>query len=102
MTPSRLTFIALSSLALLSACSKKHTRRGEVVECSSISLDAKGTTQCLVQLYHWKPADAQQVATERAHELDSIKTWQEDSVRGLGAAKHKRELRSEERRGGRE
>ncbi len=86
--------IVLSCIVVLGACSKKTTRRGEVVECSSISLDAKGTTQCLVQLYHWKPADAQRVATDRAHELDSLKTWQEDSVWGLSAAKHKRDLQS--------
>jgi hypothetical protein len=89
--------IAVSCLVVLGACGKKHTRRGEVVECSSISLDAKGTTQCLVQLYHWKPADAQQAATDRANELDSLKTWQEDSVWGLSAAKHKRDLQACER-----
>jgi hypothetical protein len=92
MRPSRLTFIALSCLALLSACSKKHTRRGEVVECSSISLDSKGTTQCLVTLYKWRLGDAQKAAEARAHELDSLKTWQEDSVWHLGAVKHRRDL----------
>src|SRR6266576_2305722 len=94
MRPSRLTFIALSSLALLSACTKKHTRRGEVVECSSISLDSKGTTQCLVALYKWRLGDAQKAAEARAHELDSLKTWQDDSVWRLGATKHRRDLQS--------
>jgi len=89
--------IALSCVLALAACGKKHTRRAEVVECSSISLDSKGTTQCLVQLYHWKPAEAQQVATARAHELDSLKTWQEDSLWALGAAKHQRDLQGCER-----
>jgi len=89
--------IALSCLLALAACSKKRTRRAEIVECSSISLDAKGTVQCLVQLYHWKPAEAQQVAAARANELDSLKTWQEDSVWALGAAKHKRDLQGCER-----
>src|SRR6266568_6803482 len=91
------TLIVLSCIVVLGACSKKTTRRGEVVECSSISLDAKGTTQCLVQLYHWKPAEAQQVAAARANEMDSLKTWQEDSVWALGAAKHKRDLQGCER-----
>jgi hypothetical protein len=91
MKSHHVTLIALSLLAL-AGCSKKRTRRAEVVECSSISLDAKGTTQCLVQLYHWKPAEAQQVAAARANEMDSLKTWQEDSVWALGAAKHKRDL----------
>lgn len=94
MRPSRLTFIVLSSLALLSACNKKHTRRGEVVECSSISLDSKGTTQCLVTLYKWRLGDAQKAAEARAHELDSLKTFQEDSVWGLGVVKHRRDLQS--------
>ena len=86
--------IALSCLLALAACGKKRTRRAEIVECSSISLDSKGTTQCLVQLYHWKPVEAQQVAIARARELDSLKTWQEDSVWALGAAKHKRDLQT--------
>ena len=93
MKSHHVTLIALSLLAL-AGCSKKRTRRAEVVECSSISLDAKGTTQCLVQLYHWKPAEAQQVAAARATEMDSLKTWQEDSVWALGAAKHKRDLQA--------
>ena len=87
-----LMLIALAAAVTVAGCSKKRTRRAEIVECSSISLDSKGTTQCLVQLYHWKPAEAQQVATARANELDSLKRWQEDSVWALGAAKHKRDL----------
>ena len=84
--------LALASAVLVGACSKKSTRRDQIVECSSISLDAKGTTQCLVGLYHWKAAEAQRVAEARARELDSIKTRGEDSVWALDAAKHKRDL----------
>jgi hypothetical protein len=87
-----LMLIALSGAVLALACGKKSTRRSELVECSSISLDAKGTTQCLVGLYHWKPAEAEQAATARAAELDALKRHQEDSVWALGAAKHKRDL----------
>src|SRR2546422_1156810 len=86
--------IALSCVVVVGACSKSRTRRAEVVECSSISLDAKGTTLCLVQLYHWELRAAQKAANDRAQETDSIKTWQEDSVWGLSAAKHKRDLQS--------
>src|SRR5216117_2884117 len=86
--------IALAAVVALAACSKKPGRRAQVVECSSISLDAKGTTQCLVGLYHWRVADAQKAATDRALELDSLKTHQEDSVWALGSAKHKRDLQS--------
>jgi hypothetical protein len=89
-----LTLIALSAAFVLASCAKKPTARGQVVECSSISLDAKGTTQCLVQLYHWKPVDAQKAASNRARELDSIKTNQEDSVWALGVVKHRRDLQT--------
>jgi len=86
--------IALSCAVALAggACSKARTRRSEVVECSSISLDAKGTTQCLVGLYKWRLPEAQKAATARARELDSLKTWQEDSVWAIDAAKHRRDL----------
>ena len=100
--------VVLACVVSVGACSKKRTRRAEVVECSSISLDSKGTTLCLVQLYKWRLPDAQKAAETRAHELDSLKTWQEDSVWNLGAAKHKRDFqncqrgRSEERRVGKE
>ncbi len=85
---------ALLLIAMVSACGKKSTRRAEVVECSSISLDAKGTVQCLVGLYHWKVGDAQKAATTRANELDSIKTFQLDSVWALGQPKHRRDLQN--------
>src|SRR2546422_2092932 len=89
--------IVLSCVVVVGACSKSRTRRAEVVECSSISLDAKGTTLCLVQLYHWKLPAAQKAANDRAHETDSIKTWQEDSVWGdmeLRSEEHTSELQS--------
>src|SRR6266545_577299 len=72
--------VVLACVVAVGACSKKRSRRAEVVECSSISLDSKGTTLCLVQLYKWKLPDAQKAAETRAHELDSLKTFQEDSV----------------------
>lgn len=86
------SLLALSVLAI--ACGKKTTRRDEIVECSSISLDAKGTTQCLVQLYKWKVDEATRAAQDRAYELDSLKTWREDSVWALDAAKHRSDLRN--------
>ncbi len=84
-----LPFIALIAMA---ACAKKKDHRAEVVECSAISLDVKGTTQCLVQLYHWDVAEATRTATARHHELDTLKAHAEDSVWNLGAADHKRQL----------
>ena len=92
MNSRTLQLSAVALLVALSACSKKSTRRDQVVECSSISLDAKGTTQCLVQLYRWKVNEATNAAQARAHELDSLKTWQADSVWALSADKHRRDL----------
>src|SRR3954469_4526735 len=87
-----LPFIVIALLVASSACAKKSSRRAEIVECSSISLDAKGTTQCLVQLHGWKVAEATRAAMARQHELDSLKTWREDSAWAVESAKHKRDL----------
>jgi hypothetical protein len=89
-----LMLIAIAAAVTVAGCSKKHTRQAEVVECSNISLDAKGTTLCLVQLYKWKLPAAQKAAEARARELDSLKTRAEDSVWNLGADKHKRDLQA--------
>lgn len=89
-----LRYFAIAILVGAAACGKKSTKRDEIVECSSISLDAKGTTQCLVQLYHWKVNDATRAAQARAVELDSLKTWREDSLWGLSAAKHRTDLKN--------
>jgi hypothetical protein len=86
--------LVLLAAVVLAACGKKRNQRAEIVECSSISLDAKGTTQCLVGLHHWKIADAQKAATARARELDSLKTFHEDSVWAVGAAKHRNDLQA--------
>jgi hypothetical protein len=86
------SLFALTLLLPLAACGKRRDQRAEVVECSSISLDANGTTQCLIQLYHWEPAQAQRTATARHRELDSLKTHQEDSVWDLGATQHRTQL----------
>jgi hypothetical protein len=88
-----ITLCVLGALAAV-ACGKKRNLRSEVVECSSISLDAKGTAQCLVQLHRWKVADAQKAATARMHELDALKTARDDSVWQLDAAKHNRDFQN--------
>lgn len=85
-------FFPLAALVLLAACSKKRDKRAEIVECSSISLDAKGTAQCLIQLYRWEPAEAQRTASARHRELDSLKSWHEDSIWNTAAAKHGSDL----------
>jgi hypothetical protein len=86
--------LALLALTALVACGKKRNMRAEIEECSSISLDPKGTAQCLVQLYRWKVADAQRAATARHRELDSLKSWRDDSLWHLDATQHAAQLRS--------
>jgi len=87
-------YLALVLVIAVGACGKKSSKRAEIVECSSISLDAKGTTQCLVQLYRWKVDEATRAAQDRARELDSLKNWREDSVWAIDAAKHKRDFQN--------
>lgn len=87
-----LALLALLALTGLVACGKKRNQRAEIVECSSISLDSKGTAQCLVQLYRWKVADATLAAQARHRELDSLKTWHDDSVWNIEAARHRADL----------
>jgi hypothetical protein len=90
--PYAVRLLPIVALLAIAACAKRPDHRAEVVECSSISLDVKGTTQCLVQLYHWDVAQATRTATARHHELDSLKTRGEDSVWNLGAAQHRTQL----------
>jgi hypothetical protein len=94
MKPHVVKLLALLAAVSLVACGKKPNKRDQVVECSSISMDAKGTTLCLVQLYRWEVAEATRAAADRARELDSIKTAREDSVWNLDAAKHKQDFQT--------
>lgn len=80
--------------AFVAACGKKRDQRAEIVECSSISLDAKGTAQCLVQLHRWAIAEARTAAEARHRELDSLRARQDDSLWNLDAARHGRELQA--------
>jgi hypothetical protein len=84
--------LPLAALALLAACGVKRNLSAEVRECSAISLDAKGTAQCLVQLHRWEPAKARLAADARHRELDSLKTWHDDSVWGLDPERHRRDV----------
>jgi hypothetical protein len=84
----------MAASALLASCGKKRNQRAEIVECSSISLDAKGTTQCLVQLHRWTVEEARAAATARHRELDSLKAWQEDSTWNADGARHQRALQA--------
>jgi hypothetical protein len=86
--------LALLAVTALLGCGKKRNMQAEINECSSISLDPKGTAQCLVQLYRWPVADAQRAASARHRELDSLRVWHEDSIWNLDAVKHRTQLRT--------
>src|SRR6266508_3139233 len=85
-------WLPLAALALLAACGVKRNLVGEVRECSDISLDAKGTTQCLVQLHRWEPAKARAAAEARHHELDSLKAFHGDSIWRIEQQRHERDI----------
>jgi len=85
-------YAPLAAAALVAACGPKHNRQSEVTECSAIALDVKGAAQCLVQLYRWEPGAARRAAEAQRRQLDSLRTWQEDSVWNLDAAKHHGQL----------
>lgn len=90
--------LMLLAVPLLSSCGKKRNQRAEIVECSSISLDAKGTAQCLVQLHRWKVEEARAAAAARHREIDSLRTRQDDSIWNLDAARHRTDLQACRRR----
>ncbi|HEV8263714.1 MAG TPA: hypothetical protein VGQ06_02105 [Gemmatimonadales bacterium] len=84
--------LGLLAVATLAGCGRKRDVQAQVRECSAISLDARSTAQCLVQLYQWKADEATRAAIARHHEMDSLKTWQQDSVWNLTATKHRNDL----------
>lgn len=93
MRPAQTLFLLLL-VAVLAACGKKRDQRAEVVECSSIALDARGTAQCLVQLHRWNVDEAHAAAQARHREVDSLRRSQDDSIWSLDAARHGRDLQA--------
>jgi hypothetical protein len=86
------TTLALLSLAAVS-CGKSSARlRQEVKNCSAISIDAPGISNCLVAQFKWAPAKATVAGVARQRELDSIATFQKDSVWRAGEKVHRKEL----------
>src|SRR5438034_11406130 len=76
--------VTASALACFKSAAQK---AAEVRECSRITMDAKGTAQCLVLQYKWNQAAALTAATKYQGEQDSVAQLHADS-------------RSEERRVG--
>src|SRR5438128_5351144 len=81
--------VAASSLACFKSAAKK---AAEVRECSRITMDAKGTAQCLVLQYKWNQAAALTAATKYQQEQDAIAQLHADSTWRAEAARHKKEI----------
>jgi len=81
--------VAASSLACFKSAAKK---AAEVRECSRITMDAKGTAQCLVLQYKWNQAAALTAATKYQQEQDAIAQLHADSTWRAEAARHRKEI----------
>ncbi len=92
--------LALAGLGLAGCGKSAAKQREEVVNCSAISLDAAGIARCLVAQYRWKEAAAGVAGRTRQRELDSIATFQRDSVWRIEGARHRQELTKCEGAGG--
>ncbi len=89
-----LQLFVLAVVAVLAGCSKKPGRRAQVVECSSISLDAKGTVQCR-DLQTCSHADDQlrSCLLVAGWPLSRVKTTQ-DSMWNAELSTHRHELQT--------
>src|SRR2546430_8903055 len=81
--------VTLSALACFKSPAKK---AAEVRECSRITMDAQGATQCLVLQYKWKQAAALAAATKYQQEQDLIAQLHADSTWKAEAARHRKEV----------
>lgn len=85
---------ALGALAAL-ACGGKslEEQQQDVAACSRVNTDASLIALCLVTDHDWDDSAADRAGRRRAHELDSIRTWQEDSAFNVDSVQHKRDIR---------
>ena len=85
-------FVAGLTLSTV-ACAKSAAKKAaEVRECSRITMDAKGTAQCLVLQYRWKQPAALAAATRYQQEQDSLAQARADSGWLADAARHGKEV----------
>ncbi len=74
-------------------CGKSEAKKQEEVRsCSTISLDAQGTADCLVKLYKWNGTEALATAQRRQLELDSLASWRRDSLWRADSLKHRHDI----------
>ena len=69
-------------------------RREEVLECSRVNSQAELIALCLVSDHKWKDPAADSAGAGRAHELDSIRQFQEDSAWNVDRVQHRADIRT--------
>ena len=92
--------VSLLAFAAIGCGKSEAARRKEVQNCSAVTLDAAGISQCLVVQYHWKEPEAGTAGHARQHELDSVETRQRDSAWAVGAPQRHEELANCRKRAG--
>jgi hypothetical protein len=80
-------------LALLGCTKSAEDRRGEVRRCSAVNTQAELIALCLISEHDWKETEADSAARREAHQLDSTRTAQEDSMWNADAASHRAALK---------
>ena len=87
----RVCLAAVPTLFALGCFKTAAKKAAEVRECSRITMNAEGATQCLVLQYKWKQPAALAAATKYQQEQDSIAQLHADSSWRAAAARHKQE-----------
>src|SRR5262245_58100398 len=88
--------IVMLGVAVVAACSKRKTeavQRQEVLECSRVNSQAELIALCLTSDHKWEDSAADRAGRGRAHELDSLRAWQEDSAFNVDLVQHKKDIR---------
>jgi hypothetical protein len=85
---------AVILVAATAGCGKSpEERREEVLECSRVNSQAELIALCLVSDHNWKDSAADAAGAGRAHELDSIRQFQEDSAWNVDRVQHRADVR---------
>ena len=81
-------------VAVAAGCGKSpEERREEVLECSRVNSQAELIALCLVSDHKWEDSAADRAGAGRAHELDSIRQFQEDSAWDVDRVQHRADVR---------
>lgn len=82
-------------LVLLAACKAKspEERARDVADCSRANSQAELIALCLASDHGWDDSTARGASIVRAHQLDSIRVWQEDSAWNTDSTLHRADVR---------